>query len=200
MFEKPASTEVPIAALLARRWSGRAFDPDRPVPREVLLALCEAARWAPSCYGDEPWRFVIWDRCADPERWARAFAAVAEGNRAWARDAPILMLAAAATVFARDGRANRWGAYDAGAASMSLCVQATESGLMVHQMGGFDPERLRLAFAIPDTFHPMAMMAIGYQLPESRIPEGVREREYAPRSRRRLGESFFLGEWGRPGP
>ena len=67
-------------------------------------------------------------------------------------------------------------------------------------MGGFDPQRLRLAFAIPETFNPMAMMAIGYQLPESRIPEGVREREYAPRSRRPLGESFFLGEWGRPGP
>ncbi|MGH8590506.1 MAG: hypothetical protein ACREXX_14580 [Gammaproteobacteria bacterium] len=74
------------------------------------------------------------------------------------------------------------------------------SGLMVHQMGGFDPERLRLASAIPETFQPMAMMAIGYQLPESRIPEGVRLREYAPRSRRRLAESFFLGEWGRPGP
>jgi len=154
MFEKPASTEVPIAALLARRWSGRAFDPDRPVPREVLLALCEAARWAPSCYGDEPWRFVIWDRCAEPDNWARAFAALAEGNRAWARDAPILMLAAAATVFARDGRANRWGAYDTGAAGMSLCVQATESGLMIHQMGGFDPERLRLAFAITGHLQP----------------------------------------------
>jgi hypothetical protein len=88
MFEKPASTEVPIAALLARRWSGRAFDPDRPVPREVLLALCEAARWAPSCYGDEPWRFVIWDRCADPDHWARAFTTLAEGEPRLGRRCP----------------------------------------------------------------------------------------------------------------
>jgi len=175
MFEKPASTEVPIAAPLARRWSGRAFDPDRPVSHEVLLALCEAARWALSCYGDEPWRFVIWDRCGDPDHWARAFAALAEGNRAWARDAPILMLAAAATVFARDGRANRWGAYDTGAAGMSLCVQATESGLMVHQMGGFDPERLRLAFAPLACGVPRAVAsAVCGHLPEVAERRGCR--------------------------
>lgn len=197
MFEKPPDTAVPIAAVLGRRWSGRAFDPGRPVLREALLALCEAARWAPSCFGDEPWCYLIWDRFADPEAWGRAYATLSEGNRGWADGAPLLVLAAASTVFSRDGRPNRWGRYDTGAASMGLAVQATELGLMVHQMGGFDPERLRQEFAIPETFECMAMIAIGYQLPEDSIPEALREREHAPRSRRPLAERFFIGAWGR---
>ena len=122
---------------------------------------------------------MILDRCARSRPLARP-RDTAEGNRAWARDAPILMLAAAATVLLGMGALTAGGPMTPGAASMSLCVQATKSGLMAStELEGFDPERLRLAFAIPDTFSPTAMMAIGYQLPESRIPEGVREREYA---------------------
>jgi nitroreductase len=197
MFEKPAETAIPINALLARRWSGRAFDPSRPVPHEALIALCEAARWAPSCFGDEPWRYLVWDRDADPIAWGRAFATLSEGNRAWAGAAPLLVLAAASRVFSREGRPNRWGRYDTGAASMSLVLEATERGLMVHQMGGFDPERLRREFEIPETFECIAMMAIGYQLPEPAISEDLSEREHAPRSRQGLPERFFIGAWGR---
>jgi hypothetical protein len=67
MLEKKATTSVPIHELLARRWSPRAFDPQKTVAREELAALLEAARWAPSCNGDEPWRYLIWDRGRDPE-------------------------------------------------------------------------------------------------------------------------------------
>jgi hypothetical protein len=68
---------------------------------------------------------------------------------------------------------------------------------MVHQMGGFDASRVRAEFAIPDTFDCLAMLTIGYQLPLEQIPEALKERELAPRSRRDLGESFFAGAWGR---
>jgi nitroreductase len=197
MLEKPASTQVPIADALARRWSGRAYDPDRPVEPQKLLALLEAARWSPSCFGDQPWRYLVWDRLADPARWRRAFECLAEGNRGWAGQAPLLMLACADNQFA-DGRPNRWGQYDTGAASMSLSVQATALGLMVHQMGGFDAQKIRAEFAIPERFHCMAMLAVGYQLPEERIPEALKERELAPRARRPLAESFFAGGWGEP--
>lgn len=195
MFEKNALTRTPITETLARRWSGRAYDPGRPVTREQLLALLEAARWAPSCFGYQPWRFLIFDRHADPAAWQRAFDCLVESNRAWAVEAPLLLLATADTRFA-DGRANRWSQYDTGAAVMSLSVQATALGLMVHQMGGFDASRVRAGFAIPDTFDCLAMLTIGYQLPLERIPEALKERELAPRSRRDLGESFFAGAWG----
>jgi nitroreductase len=81
---------------------------------------------------------------------------------------------------------------------MSLCVQATEMGLMVHQMGGFDADNIRVEFAIPDTFIPIAVMAVGYQLPLEKIPDDIKERELAERKRKLFGDSFFSGEWGKP--
>ncbi|MBI2969958.1 MAG: nitroreductase family protein [Gammaproteobacteria bacterium] len=196
MFEKRADTRLPIHDTLSRRWSGRAFDPVRTVSREQLLVLFEAARWAPSCYGDQPWRYVVCNRAEDESAWGRARDCLTAGNQSWARNAPVLMLVAADTLFTDNGTPNRWGAYDAGAASMSLCVQATEMGLMVHQMGGFDAERARSAFGVPARYTPMAMMAVGYQIAESRIPQDLREREHAPRRRRPLEETFFASEWG----
>ncbi len=195
MFTKKAATQVAVIDVIARRWSGRAFDPQRGIDHQTLMALLEAARWAPSCFGDQPWRYLIWDRSANPDDWRRAFNCLSEGNQAWARHAPVLMLATADSVFTASGKANRWGQYDTGAASMSLILQATALGLMVHQMGGFDADKVRAEFQIPERFACMAMIALGYQLPENQIPEELKEREYAPRVRRPLEESFFLGRW-----
>ncbi len=196
LFEKKAVSQVDLTDVIARRWSGRAFDPGRRVDRNTLIALLEAARWAPSCDGDEPWRYLVWDRCEDPGNWRRAFDCLAEGNQSWARKAPLLMVAIADSLFERDDKANRWGAYDTGAASLSLTLEATFLGLMVHQMGGFDASRLQAAFSVPERYACMAMIAIGYQLPVERIPPELKERECAPRSRKPLSGRFFQGTWG----
>lgn len=199
MLEKRAVTRVPIADLLARRWSGRAYDPERPLAPERRDALLEAARWAPSCYGEEPWRYLVFERDADRAGWTAAFECLAKGNQAWARHAVLLILATADNRFARNGdRPNRWGQYDTGAASVSLCLQAVSLGLVAHQMGGFDAEAARRRFDIPDRYTPMAMIAVGYPLPPERVPGALREREAAPRQRVPLGERFFRGRWGRP--
>jgi nitroreductase len=195
MFRKAIDTAQPIHDVLALRWSGRAYDPARGVARAELVALLEAARWAPSCYGDQPWRYVIWDRIRDRECWQGAFDCLADGNRLWAKEAPVLMLASADSVLTRTGAANRWGQYDTGAATMALCVQATALGLMVHQMGGFDVARVRAVARVPERFMPMAMITVGYQVPEDSIPPEARERELAPRVRRPLKETFFEGGW-----
>lgn len=198
MFEKRAVTQVPIEEHLARRWSGRAYDAARPVTRPHLLALLEAARWAPSCYGDQPWRYLVWDRMQDPGNWQRAFACLGEFNQGWAGNAPVLMLALADTLFNHNNQPNRWGDYDTGAASMSMCVQSTALGLMVHQMGGFDAGKVQKEFAIPERFTPMAMMTVGYQLAVADIPADMRGRELAARERRALGDVAFSGQWGTP--
>lgn len=197
MIEKNAFTRVAIADILARRWSGRAYDPDRPVESEKLTALLEAARWAPSCFGDQPWRYLIWNRFADSATWQRAYDCLSEGNRTWVFRAPLLMLACADRQFT-DGRPNRWGQHDTGAATMSLSLQATALGLMVHQMGGFDAAKIRAEFTIPERYDCMAMMTVGYQLAENQVPEELREREFAARTRRELSNSFFVGEWENP--
>jgi nitroreductase len=196
MFAKNAQTSEPVADIIARRWSGVAFDPERDISAGELRAMLEAARWAPSCYGDQPWRYIVWQRIADPDNWQRAFACLAEANQVWARHAALLMLAVADSQFAQNGKPNRWGQYDTGAAGVSLCLQAAALGIMTHQMGGFNADKIRREFAIPERFQCMAMIAAGYQLPENKIPAVFAEREYQERRRRPLEESFFCGEWG----
>ena len=146
MTSKRAVTSEPIAPLLGERWSPRAFDADKAVSTRQLTQLMEAARWAPSCYNEQPWRYVVCDRNQSEADWEKALSCLVEGNRSWAARAPILMAAIASTQFTRNGKHNRWSEYDTGAASENLCLQATAMGLAAHQMGGFDAQ------AVIDTF------------------------------------------------
>jgi len=198
MNEKPARTSVPIHELIAYRWSGRAFDADKPVSRTQVIALLEAARWAPSCYGDEPWRYILWDRNRSEFSWQKAFDCLSTGNQIWAVNAPILLVALASRAFRDNGRPNRWGEYDTGAASENLCLQAAAMGLMAHQMGGFDPEQVRDSFSIPDPYRPMAMIAVGHPSRPEDLDSKLRERETAERRRRPLAETFFEDSWDTP--
>jgi len=198
MQTKIASTQVGVHDLIARRWSCRAFDASKPVSREQIVALLEAARWAPSCFGDEPWRFIVWDRNSDEAAWQKAFACLGEWNQNWVKNAPVLMLSTAYSLFRKNGTPNRWGQHDTGAASENLCLQAVASGLMAHQMGGFDEEKTRLAFNIPKEFALMAMIAVGYQGEPEVLNDELKGLELAARVRTPLGEHFFEGDWGVP--
>lgn len=197
-MHKPALTQIPIDSTLANRWSGRAYDASKPVSEEQTIALLEAARWAPSCFGDQPWRFIVWDKNKDPISWQKAFDCLVPGNQGWVINAPVLLLATADSLFNHNGKGNRWGQYDTGAAAENLCLQATSLGLMAHQMGGFDVDKTREAFAIPEQFSLMAMIAVGFPVDVSTLSGEVLERETAPRTRRPLGELFFNGAWGNP--
>lgn len=197
MLEKIAVTNVPILDLLARRWSSRAFDPNRPVSRDQLKVLLEAGRWAPSCNGDEPWRYLIWDKGRDPEGWQKAYDCLSENNKKWVKNVPLLMLSCAGSIFQATGKPNRWTQHDTGAASLSIALQAAAIGLMVHQMGGFDAEKARAAFNIPAEYTPMAMIAVGYQAgPDTIDDPEVKKKELAPRARKPVAERFFEGAWG----
>lgn len=197
-MKKPAITQVPIHDLLASRWSGRAYDAGKPISREQVVALLEAAHWAPSCYGDQPWRFVVWNRSEDAAGWQRAFECLVPGNQGWVKDAQVLVLVTADTLFQHNGQPNRWGQYDTGAAAVNLCLQAEALGMMAHQMGGVDFDKARATFGVPEQYVPMAMIAVGYPADPATFSDEVRERETAPRKRRALGELFFSGEWAKP--
>ncbi len=198
MQTKTASTQIDIHDIIARRWSCRAFDASKPVSREQIVSLLEAARWAPSCFGDEPWRFIVWDKNSDAAAWQKAFDCLGEWNQNWVKNAPVLMLTTANSLFRKNGNPNRWGQYDTGAAAENLCLQAVASGLMAHQMGGFDEEKTRSAFNIPKEFALMAMIAVGYQGEPEILNEELKELELAARARTPLGAHFFEGGWGVP--
>ncbi len=198
MLEKKAVTATPIHELLERRWSPRAYDKAKPVSRAQILALLEAARWAPSCNGDEPWRYLVWNRAEDEAGWQKVFDTLSENNRKWCINVPVLMLSCAGSAFGHSGKPNRHGQHDTGMASLNLSLQAVALGLIAHQMGGFDSEKIRAAFAIPAEYTPMAMIAVGYQAEPSVLPDDVKAKELTPRKRKPLGECFFAGGWGKP--
>ena len=195
--EKPAQTDYPINELMRRRWSPRAFEDGRPVERETVLTLLEAARWAPSCFNDQPRHFLVFDG-SDAEALERARACLSPGN-AWALKAPVLMLSVARETFEQNGKPNRWAQHDTGLATENLLLQAVELGLAAHPMAGYDADRARTEFGIPDGFTAIAMIAIGYpyrgKLEE--LDEKLRAKELASRERKSIGEIAFAGFWGR---
>jgi nitroreductase len=197
MQQKPAQTQVQIHDIIQARWSPRAFNADKPVSRDNLLALLEAARWAPSCFNDQPWRFVVCDKSSDQAGWQHALSVVSEKNRRWAKNAPVLILSVAMENFNHNGQVNRWAMYDTGAATAGLCLQASALGISVHQMGGFDADKAREVFKLPQDCMPMAMMAVGYQADVDVLDDDFKQAELAQRSRAALSERFYAGQWGR---
>ena len=193
-MKKTASAEYPIAELLAERWSPRAFA-DRSVEPAALRQLFEAARWAASSFGEEPWHYIVATR-ENPAEFQKLLSCLVEANQRWARNAPVLALSVARTTLAKNGSPNLHAWHDVGAASAMLSIEATTLGLSVHQMAGFDPTRAREAFAIPAGHDPVAAMAIGYAGDPESLPEPLRSRELSPRKRKPLSEFVYSGSWG----
>jgi nitroreductase len=198
MMHKPAITHVPINETIANRWSGRAYDSSQQVSNEQVIALLEAARWAPSCFGDQPWRFIVWNKSVDAQAWQHAFDCLTPSNQTWVKEAPLLMLVCADSLFNHNQQPNRWGQYDTGAAAENLCLQASSMGLMAHQMGGFNADLVREKFNIPLQFTLMAMICVGYPTDIAKVTGEALNREIAARSRRSIAELFFNGTWGKP--
>lgn len=197
-MEKPAVTDYPIEEILRRRWSPRAFS-DRVVESEKLQSLFEAARWAPSSFNEQPWSFIIATK-QKPEEHARLLSCLVEGNQRWAHLAPVLMVSVAELNFEKTGKANRHAFHDVGLAMGNMLVQATASGLFVHQMAGFSPERVTEIYSVPEGFEPVAAAAIGYPAEVEVLPEPLRERELGGRSRKPVSSFVFQGKWGEVSP
>jgi nitroreductase len=188
-----AATDHPIHDLLATRWSPYAFA-DRPVSRDDLLSLFEAARWAPSSYNEQPWSYLVATR-EDPAELARMLSCMVEGNQAWARAAPVLAIGCTRLTFARDGRPNAAALHDLGLASASLVLEATARGLAVHQMIGIYPDRVRELYQVPPEVQPLTGLAIGYAGDPAALPENLRARDAARRPRKPLDAFVFAGKW-----
>jgi nitroreductase len=186
--------EYPIHPLIAGRRSTRAFA-STSVESEVLASLMEAARWAPSCMNEQPWSFFV-ARKENKSDFDRLLGCLLEFNVHWAQHARVLLLSIARLTFESTGEINRHAFHDVGQAIANLTFQATVSGLVVHQMAGFDVEKARREFSIPQDYEPVAAAAIGYPGNSAELPEKLRKRDASPRKRKPLTNFVFDGGWG----
>ncbi len=182
--------------LIAKRWSPYGFD-DRPVSREDICSLLEAARWAASSYNEQPWTYILATR-DQADDFAKLLSCLVEPNQAWAKAAPVLLLCCTSLNFKRNGKPNAAAIHDLGLAAGNICVEATARGLSVHQMIGILPDKARDVFAIPDGVQAVTAMAIGYGADPSVLPDSLKERDTAPRQRKPLPEFVFADQWGKP--
>ncbi len=183
--------DYPIERLFLDRWSPRAFD-QAPISDEELMRLFEAARWAPSSYNEQPWRFLYARR--DGEHWDDYLRILVEFNRQWARHASVLIALVSVRNFVKNGRPNRCHSFDCGAAWQNLALQASLSGLAAHAMAGFDPQEAVRRLAIPQDCEVQCMIAVGRMGSAEQLPPPLREREVLS-GRRTTSEFVIEGGW-----
>ncbi|KHD84321.1 nitroreductase family protein [Heyndrickxia ginsengihumi] len=182
-------SDYEIDSVYLERWSPRSFS-SKEVKENTLLSLFEAARWAPSAFNFQPWRFII---ARTPEDREKFMSFIGEFNQTWCKDVPAFALII--SKLTSDSGEFRSHAFDAGAAWGYLSLEATRKGLITHPMTGFDFEKAREVLNIPEDYAINALVAIGYQGDKDALPESLRSRE-VPSPRRPVAESVFEGAFG----
>lgn len=191
---KRARTARPICEILAARWSPYGFA-DRDVAPEILAALFEAARWAPSSFNEQPWFFVV-ARREEPEDFSRVLGCLIEFNQSWAARAPVLAICGVRRQYrGRDGR-NPAAEHDLGLATANLMFEATARGLRVHAMIGIAAELARERLEIPAGLDPLTALAIGYPGVSPELADKLRDRDRTPRERHPVSEFVYGGRYG----
>lgn len=175
---------------IIQRFSPLAFTDEIP-GAETLTQLFESARWAPSAFNEQPWRFVCTSK-EEPEKYNKLFDCLVDANKEWAKTAPVLILVMAKKNFSHNGKPNYFHMYDTGMAVSNLIISAMEKGIYVHQMGGFNAEKARENFNIPDENAIVSVAALGYLGDTAVLPAAMQERAKKARTRKPLGELFLV--------
>lgn len=183
--------EFPVDPLFPNRWSPRAMS-GAHVSRESLMTLFEAARWAPSAFNNQPWRFIYAPRGTDA--WRRFFDLLTPSNKSWCERAGVLVVIVSRQTFDHNGKPSKTHSFDAGAAWMSLALQAGMLGLIAHGMEGFDYGRAVEAVGLPDGYSVEAMCAVGHPGSADDLSEALRAKE-KPSGRKSIAETAFEGRF-----
>lgn len=180
-INRSSEFEYPVNELIRLRRSRRAYT-SRSIEEEKIKSLFEAARWAPSSMNEQPWKYIYATK-ENPDLWNKIFDSLTEGNRIWVKGAPLLIVSMSRKNFTKNEMPNKSARYDMGAANAFLSLQATELGLNVHQMGGFDPSVLKSNLNVPDEYELGVVIAVGYLGDAEQLPENLKQREEGPRFR-----------------
>ncbi|MES2205935.1 MAG: nitroreductase family protein [Pseudomonadota bacterium] len=171
------------------RWSPRAMSGEC-IEEPALKVLFEAARWAPSSYNNQPWRFLYARN--QTEHWPLFLDLLADANKAWAEKAAVLVVILSKTTFDYNGKPSITHTFDAGAAWENLALQGFSHNYVVHGMQGFDYDRAQAALNVPEDFKVEAMIAIGKPGKNELLPDQLREKE-TPSDRKPLEEIICEG-------
>jgi nitroreductase len=188
-YRKP---DFPIEPILYRRWSPRAMSGE-PITDQEMLTLFEAARWAPSTYNEQEWRFLYARR--DTPQWKTFFDLLVEFNQSWCQRAALLVVVLAHKVFQQNGKENPVHLFDCGSAFENLALQGCSMQLVVHGMQGFDYEKARTALRVPDDYAVAAMFAVGHPGDPDELPKSAQEGE-KPSNRKPVRELICEGAFG----
>jgi nitroreductase len=178
---KSANIEFKVAELIKQRKSSRAFSP-KSVEPEKIKSLFEAARWSASSMNEQPWQYLFATR-EQTELWNKFFSVLNESNKTWVQNVPLLIFSVTRKIFTRFNSPNAYTLYDLGAANTLLSIQAVDLGLQVRQMAGYDHQKAREIFNVPDDYELGVMMAVGYPAPLETLTEDIRAKELAVRER-----------------
>lgn len=193
MNNKEAKIKYPINNLLSSRWSPRAFE-DKKVEKEKIQRFFEAARWTPSASNLQPWSFIFGEK--GDETYKKIFECLVEFNQLWAKFAPVLIITVSKKNIKDTTDINGTYAYDLGQSVAHLTFQAMHDGLYVHQMSGFDPQKAREKFEIPENYDAVSVIALGYIGKPEILPERMQKSEKAKRIRKDLDTFIFSGKFG----
>jgi nitroreductase len=182
-----------INQIILNRWSPRSMTGEE-LDEDTIMSLFEAARWAPSSFNNQPWRFIYAKR--NTKYWDKLFVLLAEPNKVWAKDAALLVVIISNKNFEYNEKFSITHQYDAGAAWENLALEASTRGLVAHGMQGFDYEKTRENLEIPEDFDVMAMIAIGKRGPKENLPPNLQEKEN-PTDRKPLNEIVMEGSFRR---
>ena len=184
-------SNYPIQPLILNRWSPRAMSGES-LTEEELMSLFEAARWAPSSYNNQPWRFIYAHR--ETDAWGSLFGLLGEFNQGWTHKAAALVVVVAKTRFDYNGKPSVTHALDTGAAWENLALEASARGLVAHGMEGFDYKAAKEKLGVPDDHVVLAMIAIGKPGKKEDLSAELQERE-VPSDRRPLSEIVMEGKF-----
>ena len=187
--ENTRRPEHKINPLFVNRWSPRSMNKVE-LNDEDIMSLFEAARWAPSSFNNQPWRFIYAKRSTP--HWDRFFDLLYKGNQEWAKEAAALVSVISRKNFEYNERPSITHQFDAGAAWENLALEASLRGIVTHGMEGFDYKKARVDLGISDNFDVMAMIAIGKRGPKENLPPKLQEREF-PNNRKPLADIVMEG-------
>jgi len=186
---KIAKTDFPILDLLKNRWSPRSFA-DKSIDKNIIMSLLEAARWSPSAFNEQPWRYVLGVKNED-SNFLKILESLVESNRIWAQNAPVLLACCSRRTFVLNNKVNPYSAYDAGQSIAHLTIQAISENIYVHQMAGFDKDVLRKNCNISEDYEILSVVAIGYVGSPDKLPENLKKIEMSERQRKKISEMLF---------